>query len=93
MFLLALTSNACSAGALVLSNGDANIGAITSNTADTKTLKQGTASTNDPDMVALSAAAGYTQSLNDAVFLTFDITPAVSGSLAFQYVFGSEGET
>lgn len=73
----------------MLSNGDASIGAATSNKYDQKTTDQGTLS-SDPDLQALSAAAGYSQALYDQVLLTFDITPAASGPLAFQYIFGSE---
>ncbi|KAF6250697.1 hypothetical protein COO60DRAFT_1629462 [Scenedesmus sp. NREL 46B-D3] len=78
------------AGAVVLSNGNARIGAITSNTALQKTQAQGTGASSDPDMQALSTAAGYSQALYDQVLLMFDVTPTVSGPLAFQYVFGSE---
>jgi hypothetical protein len=80
----------CAAGAVVLSNGDARIGAITSNTAAARTQAQGTGESSDPDLQELSAAAGYSQTLFDEVLLTFDITPTISGPLAFQYVFGSE---
>lgn len=73
----------------MLSNGDARIATTTSNTAAQKTLAQGTVS-SDPDLQALSTAAGYSQALKDEVLLTFDITPTVSGPLAFQYVWGSE---
>jgi hypothetical protein len=76
---------------LVLSNGNARIGAITSNTSPTRTQAQGTGPATDPDLQALSTAAGYgSQALFDQVLLTFDITPTASGNLAFQYVFGSE---
>lgn len=61
-----------------------------SNTNPQKTQAQGTGVSTDPDLVGLSAAAGYDQELKDAVLLSFDITPTVSGPLAFQYVFGSE---
>eukprot|EP00878_Enallax_costatus_P023564 GHUV01025065.1.p1 GENE.GHUV01025065.1~~GHUV01025065.1.p1 ORF type:complete len:423 (+),score=66.03 GHUV01025065.1:176-1444(+) len=76
-------------GALVLSNGDARFGTLITNSANDKGAAQGSTST-DPDMQAASAAAGYQQSLLDQVLLTFDVTPSVSGNLAFQYVFGSE---
>lgn len=74
----------------MLSNGDARISTTTSNTAEQKTLNQGSGASSDADLADLSAAAGYSQALYDAVLLTFDITPTVSGLLAFQYVFGSE---
>uniref|UniRef100_A0A383W8B1 Peptidase M11 gametolysin domain-containing protein n=1 Tax=Tetradesmus obliquus TaxID=3088 RepID=A0A383W8B1_TETOB len=77
-------------GAVVLSNGDARIGAITSNTALQRTQAQGTGIGSDPDLQALSTAAGYSQALYDEVLLQFDVTPTASGNLAFQYVFGSE---
>jgi hypothetical protein len=81
----------CIAGAVVLSNGNARIGAITSNTSPTRTQSQGTGPATDPDLQALSTAAGYgSQTLFDQVLLTFDMTPTASGNLAFQYVFGSE---
>jgi hypothetical protein len=55
-----------------------------------KSLQQGTSS-SDPDLAAVSAASGAAaQNLFDEVLLSFDITPTVSGPLAFQYVFGSE---
>jgi hypothetical protein len=54
-----------------------------------KTMSHGTVST-DPDLAALSAATGYSQTLHDEALLSFDLTPTVSGPLAFQYVFGSE---
>jgi hypothetical protein len=60
------------------------------NTNPQKTQAQGTGISTDEDLVALSEAAGYHQELKDAVLLSFDITPTVSGPLAFQYVFGSE---
>lgn len=74
----------------MLSNGDARIGAITSNTALQRTQAQGTGIGSDPDLQALSTAAGYSQALYDEVLLQFDVTPTASGNLAFQYVFGSE---
>lgn len=77
------------AGALVLSNGDARFGTLITNSANDKGAEQGTIGA-DTDMQAASFAAGYNQSLLDQVLLTFDITPTVSGNLAFQYVFGSE---
>jgi hypothetical protein len=60
------------------------------NTNPQKTQAQGTGVSTDPDLVTLSEAAGYVQELKDAVLLSFDVTPTVSGPLAFQYVFGSE---
>lgn len=74
-----------------MSSGDACIGATTSNTASQKILQHGNMllGTN-PELQAVSAAAGYSQNLYDQVLLTFDITPTVSGPLAFQFVLGSE---
>lgn len=80
-----------SAGALVMSSGDVRIGATTSNTASQKILQHGNILLgSDPDLQAVSAAAGYSQNLYDQVLLTFDTTPTVSGPLAFQFVWGSE---
>lgn len=79
------------AGALVLSTGDASYAALLTNSVDDDGFGRATGViSTDPDMNAASTAAGYTQNLLDQVLLTFDLTPTISGNLAFQYVFGSE---
>ena len=85
-------------GAVELSNGDSSAGAITSNTAagygwgtgGNNQVSRGPV-TSDANLSAAASASGYPGlKLLDIANLEFDITPTVTGPLAFRYVFGSE---
>lgn len=78
------------AGAVVLSNGNGAIAASVTNSAAGLSVQQSAVKPNDADATATSAASGYSQSLYDVNYLSFSITPSVSGPLTFSYVFGSE---
>jgi hypothetical protein len=69
----------------VLSSGNATLAAAGTNPTALASLalKTGTAVT-DADMVAASAASGFSQTLFDGVMLTFDITPTASGPIYFR---------
>lgn len=93
----AYTNHHWSAGAVILSTGNARAGSVTANNVQgVYSAKQyGTNTTlqpaPSPDLQASSKASGYgSQSLFDQVTLQFDITPTNSGPVSFQYVFGSE---
>lgn len=77
-----------SAGALVLSNGDATAAAAISNTGNSD---HGFGYTGqDADMEIISAAAWKNQVLRDTLDLSFDVTSWGTGHVYFQYVFGSD---
>jgi hypothetical protein len=85
-------------GAVVLSNGDARIGTYINNTqpgfgwgtGGNNLVSRGPV-TSDTHLSAAATASGYAGlKLLDIAILEFDITPTISGPLAFKYVFGSE---
>lgn len=85
------------AGAVVLSNGNGTIAASVTNSVcctspnGISVQQNSVTKSNDADVLKLSADLGYsTMSLFDVNFLSFSITPTVSGPLTFSYVFGSE---
>jgi hypothetical protein len=82
-------------GALVLSSGDARSLTLGSNpNTEASNVLHNTASYgstlySDPDLTVVSKSTPP-PTLYDGFALTFDLTPTLSGPLAFSYIFGSE---